>query len=276
MAGRRRTRPHWSRHQPAHAWCCNSHVHAAGEALAWCVAQGDIASRVAQACQTVCGSAMARSVCGVCLMRTRWTKEEELELERLAGDYPWSMVVERHNQWSIDRGRTPRTRLALARRTNVLGGCRIPEGEWLTIGAVSAILGIDREKPRRWIRSGKIRAKRESSRRPSPHYVSRRSFQHWARQDPAFFRPYPRDALVTLFNSTHVADWVYQHPPVAAKTRCRPVRCVETGRVYRSITEAASCNYVATSRIQAIVNTDETACGRHFVDAMPRYRVSAA
>lgn len=208
-------------------------------------------------------------------MRIPWSNEEELELERLAGDYPWSMVVERHNAWSTQHGRPPRTDMALARRANILGVGRVPQGEWITLGAVSQILGIDREKPRRWIRWGKIRAKRECERTPSPHYVSRRSLEEWAKREPLFFRPYPREALVMLFDSAATADWVYQHPPVAAKTRCRPVRCVETGKVYCSLTQAARAHYVSVSRIQAIVNTGETALGHHFVDVAPRYAVPA-
>jgi len=209
-------------------------------------------------------------------MSTRWTKEEEFELERLAGDYPWSMVVRRHNQWSAANGRPLRTAVALARRANILGCGRVPEGEWITISTISAILGIDREKPRRWIRWGKIRSKRECKRTPSPHYISRRSLQEWARREPDFFRPYPHDALVMLFSCRETADWVYEHPPLAPRTRCRPVRCVETGEVYRSISEAAQASYVVPSRLQAIVNTHESANGRRFVDVAPRYGVRVA
>jgi hypothetical protein len=206
-------------------------------------------------------------------MSAPWTKEEEMELEALAGDYPWSMVVERHNQWSLSKGRLPRSSLALARRSNVMGAGRVPEGEWLTIGAVSTILGIDREKPRRWIRSGKIQAKRECTKAPSPHYVSRQSLRDWAKRDPAFFRPYARDALVLLFDSERIADQVYKHPPINARAHKRPVRCVETGEIFNSLTTAALANHVTISRIQAIVNTHETVGGRHFVDVAPRYGV---
>jgi hypothetical protein len=206
-------------------------------------------------------------------MSAPWTKEEEMELEALAGDYPWSMVVERHNQWSLSKGRLPRSSLALARRSNVMGAGRVPEGEWLTIGAVSTIHGIDREKPRRWIRSGKIQAKRECTKAPSPHYVSRQSLRDWAKRDPAFFRPYARDALVLLFDSERIADQVYKHPPINARAHKRPVRCVETGEIFNSLTTAALANHVTISRIQAIVNTHETVGGRHFVDVAPRYGV---
>jgi len=176
-------------------------------------------------------------------MSAPWTKEEEMELEALAGDYPWSMVVERHNQWSLSKGRLPRSSLALARRSNVIGAGRVPEGEWLTIGAVSTILGIDREKPRRWIRSGKIQAKRECTKAPSPHYVSRQSLRDWAKRDPAFFRPYARDALVLLFDSERIADQVYKHPPINARAHKRPVRCVETGEIFKIRPE-----YIAVSK----------------------------
>jgi hypothetical protein len=208
-------------------------------------------------------------------MGTVWSKEEELELERLAGDYPWRIVFERYNAWAEENGYVQRTDMALQRRANIIGAQRRAQGEWITIGTVSAILGIDREKPRRWLKWGKIRSYRCTDRKPSPHYVSRRSLQEWAKREPEFFRVYPWDALVLLFDNEHAANMVYEHPPVVPKTRTRAVRCVETGQVYRSVTEAARRNYVSTSRLQAIMNTHETAMGRHFVDAVAGYRPTA-
>lgn len=205
----------------------------------------------------------------------RWSKQEEFQLELLTGEYPWPMVVEMYNDWATTHGYCHRTSDAMANRANILGVDRRPQGQYITLGTISAILGIDREKPRRWVRWGKIRAKRYGT-SPSPYYVSRRGLQDWAKREPAFFRPYPRDALVLLFDSPHLADWVYEHPPVVSRTRCRPVRCVETGEVFNTITEAAQRHYVATTRIQAIVNTHETAGGRRFVDVAPRYGVRVA
>jgi hypothetical protein len=204
-----------------------------------------------------------------------WSADELTELERLTGDYPWAMVMKKYNAWAATNGYDQRTALALERRVNMLSLSRRAEGEWITIGAVSVILGIDREKPRRWLMRGKLRSYRCSDRRPSPHYVSRHDLRAWAKREPEFFRPYSWDSLVLLFDSTHAANFVYEHPPVTPKRYRRAVLCVETGQSYSSITEAAQRNYVTISRMHAIINTDEKAMGRHFVDAALGYRIFA-
>lgn len=208
-------------------------------------------------------------------MAGRWSADELTELERLTGDYPWAMVIKKYNAWATTNGYGQRTCLALERRANMLSLSRRAEGEWITIGAVSAILGIDREKPRRWLMRGKLRSYRCSDRQPSPHYVSRHDLRSLAKREPDFFRSYPRDSLVLLFDSAHVANLVYEHEPVMQKRHSRAVRCVETGQSYNSITEAARRNYVTISRMHAVMNTDKTASGRHFVDAALGYRTLA-
>ena len=212
---------------------------------------------------------MARREGGVRVMR--WTEQEELELEYLAGDSPWGMVISKYNEWAVEQGFVVRSALSLERRIAILGGNRRTQGEWITIGMVSEILGIDREKPRRWVRQGKLRVYRESARRPSPHYVRRKTLRSWAQRDPAFFRCYPRDALVALFDDPGLADRVHAIPLVTARKRCRPLRCVETGEEYRSMGEAAAANFVSVSRMSSVINTRKRANGRHFVDVEPVY-----
>ena len=201
----------------------------------------------------------------------RWTREEEMELEQLCGDYPWPIVVERYLAWAEGNGYQARTPSALVKRAGTLRCPRKASGLYITIGMVSDILGIDREKPRRWIRQGKLRAYRRTDSRPSPYYVSRPRLRGWARRDPAFFRCYSRDALVALLDDPALADRIHALPFVAARTLRRAVRCVETDVVYRTMAEAARANYVTVARIGAVINTEERANGKRFADVVRRY-----
>jgi excisionase family DNA binding protein len=201
----------------------------------------------------------------------RWSAEEDMELEQLCGEYPWPIVVEKYLAWAEENGYQARTAGALVRRAGTLRCPRKANGLFITIGMVSEILGIDREKPRRWIRQGGLRAYRRSDRKPSPYYVSRSSLRRWAKRNPTLFRCYSRDALMALFDDPELADEIHALPFVAARTVRRAVRCVDTGEVYRTMGEAARANYVTVARMGAVINTHERANGKRFTDVVPRY-----
>jgi len=201
----------------------------------------------------------------------RWTAREDSALEQFCGEYPWLWVVKRYNAWAAEAGHVTRSATALMKHAQKLGYNRKASGEYITLGVVSEILGIDREKPRRWVKRGLVRTYRRSQCKPSPYYVSRAALRAWARRDPSFFRCYAHDALVVLFDDTQTADTIHALPFVAARKHRRAVKCVDTGSVYQSVIEAARANYVTTTRISAVINTQERANGRLFVDLVPLY-----
>lgn len=199
-------------------------------------------------------------------MSHRWNEEEQARLVEVAGDRPWPLAVGAYNTWAEKFGYNQRTSLALERRANKLGVYRKSEGSWITLGAVSEILGVDRATPLRWVRRGLISSWRNGNQRSYPHYVHRREFRRLARQSPCFFRPYQRERLVMLFDSQEIADLVYEQCPacytVAGRTRA--VQCVETGKKYDSIKEAALAVYVTPARLRAVLDTSKTASGYHW------------
>lgn len=207
-------------------------------------------------------------------MRPRWTPEELLRLEGLCGDRPWPLVVENYNRWAKIERFPERSSLALERKAQQLGVYRKSEGTWITLGAISDILGIDRATPLRWVKRGIIRSWRNGEARAYPHYVRRDELRRLARSNPEFFRPYAHERLIMLFDAVAVADYVYERCPGNAirKGRKRPVLCVETGRRFDSIKEAAQAAYVTSSRLWTVLDTNETANGLHWVTATPPRR----
>lgn len=199
-------------------------------------------------------------------MRPKWSLDELTKLEEICGDRPWPLAVQAYKTWATQLNYPQRSTLALERKAQQLGVYRKPEGSWITIGAVSQILELDRATPLRWVRRGLITSWRNGDRRSYPHYVNRKEFRELARKSPCFFRPYQREQLVMLFDSEEVADYVYEQCPgcytVAGRTRA--VQCVETGKKYDSIKEAALAVYVTPARLRAVLDTNKTASGYHW------------
>ncbi len=205
-------------------------------------------------------------------MRQRWTPEELAKLELVCGDRPWPLVVQTYNTWARESNYPERSSLALERKSQKLGIYRKTEGLWITIGAVSRILELDRATPLRWVRRGLINSWRNGESRSYPHYVRRTDFRKLARQNPCFFRPFRREQLVMLFDSEEVADYVLEHCPTphVVPGRERPVVCVETGKKYDSIKAAAKAVFVVPPRVWAVLDTHKTAGGYHWRSLAPK------
>lgn len=201
-------------------------------------------------------------------MRYRWSVEEETRLEVLAGDRPWPLVVRAYNTWAAQHGYSDRTALALERRAQAMGVYRRSEGEWITTGAVARILGVSKAQPLRWVRRGQVPSWRNGLGPPCPHYISRTELRKWARHDPSFWRSFAFERLVVLFDAEQVAHYVYAActPEQGRRPyqRCKPVRCVETGQRFASISDAAQAAFVTPSRMSAVLDTHETANGLHW------------
>jgi hypothetical protein len=211
-------------------------------------------------------------------MRQRWSLEELAKLEATCGDRPWPLVVQAYNNWAAQSAYPRRTSLALERKAQALGIFRRSEGHYITSGAISEILGLDRATPLRWIRRGLLPSWRNGEGRSYAHYVSRAELRRLARENPAFFRRYEYSRLVMLFDAPAVADLVYEVCPsnVIVRGRKRPVECVETGRRYDSIKAAARAAYVTSSRLWSVLDTNETANGLHWRSVTQRSAVGAS
>lgn len=204
-------------------------------------------------------------------MSHKWTPEEDAKLEEVCGDRPWPLAVRAYNIWATVNKRPNRTPLALERRAQKHGIYRKAEGDWITLGAVSRILELDRATPLRWAKRGIISTWRHRDHSRFMHYVHRHEFRRLAQQQPAFFRPYKRDALVMLFDSEELADWIYEQcpEPLQVRSKGRPVQCVETGKKYDSIKAAAKAVYVTPPRLRAVLDTTKSAAGLHWRSLAP-------
>lgn len=211
-------------------------------------------------------------------MKKRWTETELVCLQVVCGDRPWPLAVQAYNNWAVQSGYPKRTSLALERKAQALGVYRKSEGQYITAGAISEILGLDRATPLRWIKRGLLPSWRNGTGRAYAHYVSRADLRHLAREQPAFFRRYEYSRLVMLFDAPAVADYVYEVCPsnVIVRGRKRPVECVETGRRYESIKEAARAAYVTSSRLWSVLDTNETANGLHWRSVTLRSAMGAS
>ena len=193
----------------------------------------------------------------------RWTTAEGAQLEHLAGNVPGPLIPRAFNAWAREHGIPQRTPVSvkrqIERRHLSLRVC----GDWITTGVIAHILGISLTTPLYWIQRGILPARQFHRSSRQPWFIRRADVVALARQRPELFGGIERGRLAQLLENERLADQITAEHHRRQNTP-RRVRCVETGRLYRSTREAARAVFVARQLIQRAISTGRRAGGFHW------------
>ena len=191
-----------------------------------------------------------------------WSAAEIGQLEALAGDQPFPELFKSYNRWAV-RQRPPlprRTKDAIWQQASKRRISLRCYGKQLTIADVAAILGISKHRVRRWITLGLVPAKRYYW-----VYLNRKDLVAMAKAHPQELHSISRERLYQLLESEDLADCTVTK---AKDTRNphgpRPVRCVETGFQWPSISAASRAVYCNSGSISKAVRHGWAVANRHW------------
>lgn len=192
----------------------------------------------------------------------RWSAEDLEMLAGLCGDLPWPMVGDAFNRWATRAGRPHRTENALLRMCNRRGFARRAVGAWVTSDLVKNLANVSHQRLMRWIRTGELPARRFHQ--VGHHYIRRKDLRAFARRHPHEFGGVGLSPLVQLFDSEQLAQQIHDMG-LLRPMKSKPVRCLETGRRFGSIREAARSCYVTHQRLRMVLGRPNcTANGLHW------------
>jgi len=192
------------------------------------------------------------------LMGIPWTAEEDERLREMIGDLPRQLVWAEFRADARRHGWPMRTKKAIDIRAGKLGLTFRCTGMYLTPTDVGEILGIAASIPMRWLQRYDDLPRRRFGKK---WYVRRDELRRWA-SNPAHQRVFGGidvDRLAMLVEDRDLAKLILQRHPTRGTHR--PVRCVETGRRYASISAAARANYLTFSAIWHALNEKRRAGG---------------
>lgn len=172
-----------------------------------------------------------------------WSSEELATLELLAGDVPWPALPDIYWHTVRQHGYPRRTGTALRRKCNDLGLGRAAIGKWVNAGLICQLMDISYEAVQTCMRNGLIEGKRFGDTRGHRYYFPRASVRALARTHPHLFGGLPISNLTQLFDDEKLAKKIAALALPKHQQR-RPVRCVETGTTYPSISAAARAAFV--------------------------------
>ena len=165
--------------------------------------------------------------------RHLWTKEEEDLISDLIGQYPTAAIVRRVKRQikDVSANRIKMKVEELAREQNVYISDRV---ENCSIAEWARILSVGELRIHRWLKKGL-----KSRRSGKEHMITYSSMRRYASEHPSDFHSIPRDNLKRLFSEPSHDKYV--NAILAAKPSkapVRPVQCLNTGKVYPSLTSA--------------------------------------
>jgi DNA-binding transcriptional MerR regulator len=182
-----------------------------------------------------------------------WSSEELTTLELLAGDVPWPALPQTYWNTVRQHGYPQRTATALRRKCNDLGLQRAAIGRWVNAGLICKLMGVSYEAVQTLMRNGLLTGTRFGDTRGHRYYFKRCDLRRLAGTHPHLFGGLSSAALTQLFDDPKLAKQVAELQLPRLQQR-RPVLCVETGKVYPSISEAARAVFVTPKCISCAVD----------------------
>jgi len=184
--------------------------------------------------------------------RIRWTPAEADYLDRLAGDVPFPILVERFQRQAERQGWPSRSASAIQQRlvrTRQSGKARI--GECLTSGGIAEILGCSHSRVNAWLKRPKVCDVIKPRKVGAFWYVERRALRRLAREMPQVLGGFGVDALFQLLEDRELAEEVCRQCP--GFWGDKRIRCIETGRVWPSCSAAAEALHVDYTTISLAI-----------------------
>lgn len=201
---------------------------------------------------------------------SQWAADELELLERLAGNIPVPMLEQTFHAWAGRHGRPKRSRSAILYQGYARGLSFELVGDWITIEYVCKVLGCSPGVPEHWIWSEWLRVwrpkvvsgRRSTRRKP---YFRREWVREMVRERPELLAEYGNEQLLTLLEDGELVKWMIglrlRRPRAVAPI---PVRCVESGEVYRSMRAASRSMRVQHRDIRYAVDRGVRVCGYHW------------
>lgn len=196
-------------------------------------------------------------------MRQPWSEAELSQLEMFAGDMPRATAINTYRSWAAKNGMPRRTETAIEGAIYRHGMSLRATGRWLTMSNIAAQLGITHECPQRWVTQGLLSATRIGKCARMVSYVRRRDLVAFARAHPQSLGGVERSRLVMVLEDEALADAIVANHSRRPWHR-KPVRCVESGRIWPTVRAAAKEVFVTRQAITYALRTGGTAGGWHW------------
>lgn len=178
---------------------------------------------------------------------------------------PMAILIRCFNKENVANGFKERTQLSIQNKLDKLGFSYEPTYKYRSAYELAKTLGVTRNTIKYWTSRG-LSGHQNRQVRGSPIYYTPENLRKFVRSHMEYFGGLKRINLFFALEDEDLVDEIlkkYPHPYVA-QSHPKRVRCVETGKIYSSQTQAAIDNNTSATLVSRSVKYGHHANNRHF------------
>lgn len=197
-----------------------------------------------------------------------WTQEETDELLDLVQSLPLKRLVRAYNMWARMRGYESRTLRGIDKKIRRLGYSTKAEITYYSFSKIAKILKIPRNTVAGWkkLTVNPLETYQHDGKRFAFNYVTTKELLKFAKRRPECLGGVDQIGLGLLLEDADLAREILRQYPKRFKPQFaqKRVRCIETGKIYGSIGEAARDMHVVRQGVSKAITDGYRANGFHF------------
>lgn len=199
---------------------------------------------------------------------TPWTKEETDALLDLVQSLPLKRLVRAHNMWARMNGYKDRTLVSIDKKIRSLGYSTRSEISYYSFNKVAQVLKVPRNTVAGWkkLTVDPLETYQHDGKKFAFNYVTKKELLKFAKRRPECLGGVDQVGLGLLLEDADLAREILRKYPKRPKRQFKEkrVRCIETGKIYSSLGEAARDMHVVRQGISRAIKVGHRANGYHF------------
>lgn len=201
-------------------------------------------------------------------VKTEWNEADHEFLSRHIESLPIQRLVRAFNIWAVTNNRPQRTKIAIEHKIRRLGFSTKPQIEYFTFRYLSELLGIPACTVAGWkeLVDNPLQTYQHDGKKKAFNYVYLDDFKRFAKNHPECLGGVNEVGLQLLLEDSKIAKEILKEYPKRNSALNRPtrVRCIETRKIYPSLSAAARDVYVVRQVISRAIQKGHAANGFHF------------
>lgn len=198
----------------------------------------------------------------------RWEQDEIDMLLELVQSLPLKRLVRAFNIWARTHGYKDRTLQSIDKKIRKFGYSTKPEISYYSFNKVAQILKIPRNTVAGWkkLTVDPLETYQHDGKKFAFNYVTKKELLKFAKRRPECLGGVDQVGLGLLLEDADLAREILRQYPRRPERQYKEkrVRCIETGKIYGSIGEAARDVYVARQGVSRAIHAGHKANGYRF------------
>lgn len=190
-----------------------------------------------------------------------WRKQQEQFLRQFGGTKPIDLLYSQFKKFNTENDLPQKSFRAFRSKLHRMNVSQRASSDYVGMQELADLMGRSRGAIERYIRKG-LPIMHRTSRNV---YTTYEEVYKFAKKYPMYFGGISQERLLRILGDEQLARKIIREFPTDANTaKPVPVICVETGVVYRSMTEAAARHFVTAEALRKAISQNRKCVGLTF------------